>query len=175
MVRRFKGHFKTKDANRCNPLTVTDNFSRYILCCKHLEKMSYNLAKAQFERVFKSYGLPLVLRTDNGQPFSSYGLCGLSRLNAWWIKLGIYPERIEPGKPEQNGRHERMHRTLKEETASPPAGDTKLQQKRFDQFVWDYNELRPHQALNMLTPSSLYERSDRRFPTKYLSRVIREE
>jgi transposase InsO family protein len=162
----FKGHFKTKDLNRCNPLTVTDNFSRYILCCRHLEKMSYTLVKEQFERVFKSFGLPLVIRTDNGQPFSSYGLCGLSRLNAWWIKLGIYPERIEPGKPEQNGRHERMHRTLKEETASPPAANTTLQQKRFDQFIWDYNELRPHQAINMLTPTMLYERSVRKFPSK---------
>jgi putative transposase len=162
----FKGHFKTRDSTRCNPLTITDNYSRYILCCRHLEKMSYNLVKEQFERVFKCFGLPLVIRTDNGAPFSSCGLCGLSRLSLWWIKLGIYPERIEPGKPEQNGRHERMHRTLKQETASPPAADLISQQKRFNQFVWDYNELRPHQAINMLTPSSLYERSCRKFPSR---------
>jgi transposase InsO family protein len=162
----FKGHFKTRDSSRCNPLTITDHYSRYLLCCRHLNRMSYKLVKPQFERVFREYGLPLVIRTDNGTPFSSQAICGLSRLSVWWIKLGIHPERIEPGKPEQNGRHERMHRTLKQETASPPSDNLRSQQKRFDKFIDEYNEHRPHEAIEMQTPASIYKSSPREFPSR---------
>jgi len=165
----FKGHFKTGDSSRCNPLTINDHKSRYLLCCRHVEHMSYELVKMQFERVFREYGLPLVIRSDNGTPFSSRGLCGLSRLSLWWIRLGIHPERIEPASPDQNGRHERMHRTLKEHTASPPASNLHWQQKRFDSFVREYNDERPHQSLDMNTPSSVYVPSARRWPSRLLN------
>ncbi len=162
----FKGHFRTGDGKRCNPLTISDDVSRYLLCCHHLDQMSFALVKMQFERVFRENGLPLVIRTDNGSPFSSRGLCGLSRLSYWWIRLGIHPERIEPGHPEQNGRHERMHKTLKAQTAKPPAQNLRAQQKRFDSFSVEYNDYRPHEALAMNTPASSYSISDRRFPAR---------
>lgn len=162
----FKGHFKTGDGRRCNPLTINDHLSRYLLCCRHLDEMSYLLVKMQFERTFREYGMPLVIRSDNGTPFSSRGIGGLSRLSAWWIRLGIHPERIEPARPDQNGRHERMHRTLKQYTAAPPAADLKSQQDCFDVFTQEYNEERPHESLDMHTPSSLYVRSDRSFPSQ---------
>jgi len=162
----FKGHFKTADRSRCNPLTISDHASRYLLCCRHLVRMSYELVKMRFERVFREYGLPEVIRTDNGTPFSSRGLGGLSRLSYWWIRLGIYPERIEPGHPEQNGRHERMHKTLKDYTARPAAKTIARQQKRFDEFCVEYNEHRPHEALEMRTPSQCYSQSPRSFPSR---------
>jgi len=162
----FKGHFRTGNGSRCNPLTITDHYSRYLLCCRHLERMAYQQVKMQFERIFRENGLPVVIRTDNGTPFSSRGLCGLSRLSIWWIRLGIYPERIEPGHPEQNGRHERFHKTLKDQTAKPPAKTLCAQQKRFDSFVVEYNDDRPHEALNMQTPSCRYCASSRRFPAR---------
>ena len=160
----FKGHFRTGDGSRCNPLTVSDHSSRYLLCCHHVDRMSYELVKMRFERVFREYGLPEVIRTDNGEPFASCGLCGLSRLSYWWIKLGIRPERIEPGHPEQNGCHERIHKTLKEHTARPPAATIVGQQKRFNEFCAEYNEDRPHEALQMRTPSDCYRSSTREFP-----------
>jgi len=166
----FKGHFRTGDGNRCNPLTISDHSSRYLLCCRHLDHMSYELVKMRFERVFHEYGLPEVIRTDNGTPFSSRGLGGLSRLSYWWIRLGIHPERIEPGHPEQNGRHERMHKTLKDHTAKPPAKTLIQQQKRFNEFCSEYNEHRPHEALKMQTPSECYCGSIREFPSR-LSQV----
>jgi len=162
----FKGHFKTSDSSRCNPLTISDHASRYLLCCRHLDKMSYELVKMRFERVFQQYGLPEVIRTDNGTPFSSRGLGGLSRLSYWWIRLGIHPERIEPGCPQQNGRHERMHKTLKDHTARPPAKTLTKQQHRFNQFCVEYNEHRPHEALDMRTPSQCYRSSIREFPSR---------
>jgi len=162
----FKGHFKTGDGHRCNPLTISDHHSRYLLCCRHLDRMSYQLVKMRFERVFCEYGLPQVIRTDNGTPFSSCGLGGLGRLSYWWIRLGIVPERIEPGHPEQNGRHERMHKTLKDHTAKPPAKTLARQQKRFDEFCVEYNEHRPHEALEMNTPSQCYCNSTRVFPSR---------
>jgi transposase InsO family protein len=162
----FKGHFKTADGSRCNPLTISDYASRYLLCCRHVDKMSYELAKMRFERVFREYGLPEFIRTDNGTPFSSRGLGGLSRLSYWWIRLGIYPERIEPGHPEQNGRHERIHKTLKYHTAKPPAKDLKEQQRRFNEFCIEYNEHRPHEALEMRSPSQCYRPSQRQFPSR---------
>jgi len=134
----FKGHFKTADGNRCNPLTISDHASRYLLCCRHVDRMSYGLVKMRFERIFREYGLPEVIRTDNGTPFSSRGLGGLSRLSYWWIRLGIHPERIEPGHPEQNGRHERIHKTLKDYTARPSATTLWGQQQRFNKFRKEY-------------------------------------
>jgi len=162
----FKGHFRTQDGQRCNPLTISDHASRYLLCCRHLNQMRYDPVKACFERVFRYYGLPEVIRTDNGTPFSSVGLGGLSRLSIWWIRLGIYPERIKPGHPEQNGRHERMHKTLKAHTAQPPAKTLPSQQNRFDGFRQEYNEQRPHEALQMRTPSDCYQPSLRPYPAR---------
>ena len=162
----FKGHFKTDDGCRCNPLTITDHTSRYLLCCRHVDKVVYDAVKRQFGRVFREYGLPLVIRSDNGLPFSSRGIAGISSLSAWWIRLGIHPERIAPGKPQQNGRHERMHATLKQHTASPPAANLIFQQKRFDEFIREYNYLRPHESLNMKIPSVIYTPSCRRLPSK---------
>ena len=131
---------------------------------------TWSLTKKQFERVFREYGLPEVIRTDNGTPFASLGIGGLSRLSYWWIRLGIHPERIEPGHPEQNGRHERMHKTLKNSTAKPAAKNINQQQKRFDSFVHEYNEYRAHEALQMRTPSECYSNSPRAYPSR-LSRI----
>ena len=160
----FKGHFRTGDGSRCNPLTISDHASRYLLCCRHVEHMSYEQVKMRFENVFRQYGLPEVIRTDNGEPFASCGLGGQSRLSYWWIRLGIRPERIEPGHPEQNGCHERIHKTLKEYTARPPATTIVGQQRRFNEFSAEYNEHRPHEALQMRTPSDCYRSSTREFP-----------
>ncbi len=162
----FKGDFLTGDGKRCYPLTISDHISRYLLCCHHLDRMSYSLVRMQFERVFREYGLPLVIRTDNGSPFSSRGLCGLSRLSYWWIRLGIHPERIKPGHPDQNGRHERMHKTLKDQTAKPPAANLHAQQQRFDSFSVEFNDYRPHESLDMKTPASCHNVSDRRLPAR---------
>jgi len=126
------------------------------------------LVKMRFERIFREYGLPEVIRTDNGTPFASRGLGGLSRLSYWWIRLGIHPERIEPGHPEQNGRHERMHKTLKEHTARPPAKTLTQQQRRFNEFCVEYNEHRPHEALEMRTLLECYLGSIRKFPSRLL-------
>jgi len=160
----FKGHFFTGNGDRCCPLTITDKYSRSILCCQHADKMNLKETKKIFEKAFKEYGLPKVIRTDNGTPFSSGNRYGISELNLWWIRLGIHPERIKPGRPDQNGQHERMHRDLKEDTARPPASTIKNQQKKFDWFVQMYNFERPHEALGMNVPSSRYVRSDRAFP-----------
>jgi len=162
----FKGHFKTADGSRCNPLTISDHASRYLLCCRHVDRMSYELVKMRFERVFREYGLPEVIRTDNGTPFASRGLGGLSRLSYWWIRMGIHPERIEPGHPEQNGRHERIHKTLKYHTAKPPAKSLVQQQRRFNAFCSEYNEHRPHEALEMRSPSQCYRPSKREFSSR---------
>lgn len=162
----FKGHFKTGDGKRCNPLTISDDVSRYLLCCRHVEATTHDMVKMQFERVFREFGLPLVIRTDNGHPFASHGLCGLSRISVWWIRLGIHPERIEAGKPQQNGRHERIHLTLKNHTASPAARNIEHQQKRFDEFMQEYNNERPHEALGMKTPGQIYCGSVRQMPKR---------
>lgn len=162
----YKGWFRTADGSRCNPLTITDQSSRCLLCCRHVPRMDYEGARRWFERTFRRYGLPEVIRTDNGTPFSSTGLGGLSRLSYWWIRLGIWPERIEPGHPEQNGRHERMHRTLKAYTASPPASTLTSQQTRFNDFQKEYNQERPHEALEMRTPWECYRPSPRPYPSR---------
>jgi putative transposase len=160
----YKGQFKTKDGLYCYPLTVSDGYSRYLVSCRGLRDTGTEGARPVFERAFRDYGLPWRLRTDNGSPFASTGLARLTALSVWMIKLGIELERIQPGHPEQNGRHERMHRTLKRETVVPPAGDLRAQQRRFDRFRREYNEERPHEALGQRPPGSVYERSPRPYP-----------
>ena len=162
----FKGQFRAGDGRLCYPLTITDNYSRYILCCRGLRHPTLEEVKPWFEEVFKKYGLPEAIRMDNGAPFASVGLGGLSELSVWFIKLGIRPERIEPGHPEKNGRHERMHRSLKEATANPPRANIMEQQKSFDEFVFEYNYERPHEALDMKTPAALYHPSLRPYPAR---------
>lgn len=162
----FKGWFRTRNGERVDPLTITDSCSRYLLRCQAVAKTDTQRTKAIFEAAFREYGLPCAIRTDNGVPFASRAVAGLSRLSVWWMKLGIIPERIEPGHPEQNGRHERMHRTLKEATASPPAASRRAQQRAFNEFRREYNEVRPHQALGMQTPSAVYSLSPRSYPVR---------
>ena len=160
----FKGHFGVGE-RRCHPLTISDGFSRYLLCCKALPRPLSQPVQRTFERTFREYGLPDAIRTDNGAPFSTLAPGGLSRLAIWWIRLGIRPERIMPGRPDQNGRHERMHRTLKAETARPPQRSLRAQQNRFDRFRDEFNDVRPHEALGQATPASLYRPADRAFPS----------
>ncbi|HEV8582502.1 MAG TPA: IS481 family transposase [Thermoanaerobaculia bacterium] len=163
----FKGEFRTGDGRLCYPLTVVDGFSRFVLAIQGLPSVATAGAWPVFEQAFREYGLPQVIRTDNGNPFArSSALAGLSRLSVRWIKLGIVLERIEPGHPEQNGRHERMHRTLKAETARPPAANARIQQELFDRFRQEYNEQRPHEALGQRPPSELYQPSRRRYPDR---------
>ena len=162
----YKGEFKTGDGTYCYPLTVTDGYSRYLLACQGLDSTAHKVARPVFGRLFREFGLPQVIRTDNGVPFATIALGRLSRLSVWWIRLGIYPELIEPGHPEQNGRHERMHRTLKRHTARPPAASGRAQQRRFNGFRTEYNEERPHEALDQETPASCYQRSAREFPAR---------
>lgn len=165
----YKGQFKTGDGRWCYPLTITDNMSRYLLTCKGLYSPCHADTQPWFEWAFREYGLPEAIRTDNGTPFAGRGVTGLSRLSIWWIKLDITPERIESGKPQQNGRHERMHRTLKQDTAKPPKAHMEHQQLRFDEFRHEYNYDRPHEALDQKTPASIYKPSPRRFPEKVRS------
>jgi transposase InsO family protein len=162
----FKGWFRSGDGERIDPLTMTDAHSRYLLRCQAVEKTDTARVQAIFEAAFRQYGMPLAIRTDNGAPFASRAIAGLSRLAVWWMKLGIVPERIAAGHPEQNGRHERMHRTLAEETASPPAATARGQQRAFDRFRQMFNQERPHQALEMRTPSAVYEPSPRQYPAR---------
>lgn len=160
----FKGQFKTRDGRYCYPLTVVDASSRYLLACQGLRSTSLQLARPVFFRLFQEYGLPQVIRTDNGVPFATTALGRLSSLSVWWIRLGIFPELIEPAHPEQNGSHERMHRTLKRETAHPPKGSLAAQQVCFNRFRTEYNEQRPHEALGLETPNSRYRPSSRVLP-----------
>lgn len=162
----FKGHFKTGDGHYCYPLTVTDRYSRFLLGCQGLYTTSPLKAKPVFTRLFKEYGLPEVIRTDNGVPFATTTLARLSSLSAWWVRLGIMPELIEPGKPQQNGQHERMHRILKAETTRPAAHSLGAQQRRFNRFRDEYNHERPHEALDQNIPASLYQPSPREMPNK---------
>jgi putative transposase len=162
----FKGDFQTGDHKRCYPLTVTDAFSRMLLRCTALRSPKTVRVQPVFESVFREFGLPERIRTDNGTPFASRGAGGLSRLSVWWVKLGIRHERIQPGHPEQNGRHERMHRTLKQETLRPPAATARSQQSRFDAFQREFNHDRPHEAIDNDTPASRYKSSDRELPRR---------
>lgn len=162
----FKGDFKVRDGTRCYPLTVTDAFTRYVLCCKGYDRIHWRLVQRSYEKAFREFGLPLAMRTDNGPPFASTGAGGLTQLSAWLVKLGISLERIDPGRPQQNGRHERMHRTLKAETARPPRSSLRAQQAAFKRFVREFNEERPHEALGQIPPTRLYESSPRAFPKR---------
>jgi len=158
----FKGEFMLANRRYCYPLTITDFASRYLLSCEGLSSTREAFAFAVFERAFKDFGLPQVIRTDNGVPFASpHALYGLSRLAVWWLRLGIQIERIKPGHPEQNGRHERMHLTLKAEATKPAAGNLLQQQARLDAFLQRYNHERPHQALAMKVPAEVYTPSSR--------------
>lgn len=162
----FKGWFRTGDGRRCEPFTVSDAASRYALVCRVVERTDWTHVRPVLEDAFRAYGLPRALRTDNGPPFATRGIAGLSRLAVWLLKLGVRPERITPGKPEENGRHERFHRTLKEETATPPAATALDQQRRFDEFRHTYNDLRPHEALGQRPPASVYVPSPRPMPSR---------
>ena len=162
----FKGQFKTGNGIYCYPLTVTDGYSRYLLSCQALNSTAVIGAKPVFTRLFKEYGLPARIRTDNGVPFATTSLARLSALSAWWVRLGVMPELIEPGKPQQNGSHERMHRTLKDETTRPAAGNLSAQQRKFNHFRDEFNNERPHEALDQQTPASQYQPSLREMPEK---------
>lgn len=162
----FKGEFKTGNGQYCYPLTVTDGCSRFILGCRGLPSTSHQGAKPVLQHLFRTYGLPTIIRSDNGVPFATTAIGRLSRLSIWWIRLGIYPELIELGHPEQNGRHERMHKTLKQETTRPPAATMRSPQRRFDRFRAEFNDERPHEALDQETPASRYTPSLRTLPAK---------
>jgi putative transposase len=161
----FKGWFRTGDGSRCDPLTLSDAMSRFLLSCRSV-RPDHGHARPVFEAAFCEYGLPLAIRSDNGPPFATTAAGGLSALSLWWIKLGIRPERIEPAKPQQNGRHERMHRTLKDATAKPPAATVVEQQARFDRFRQLFNQERPHEALGFRYPADLYRASPRAYPCR---------
>ena len=160
----FKGEFRLGDGRYCYPLTVTDQVSRYVLACEALESTKEEPVIEAFVRLLKECGLPLAIRSDNGLPFASpNGLYNLSKLSVFWLRLGVAVERIQPGNPQQNGRHERMHLTLKKETTRPPGMNILQQQARFDAFVSEFNEERPHEALAMRTPGELYTASSRAY------------
>lgn len=158
----YKGEFMLADRRYCYPLTISDHESRYLIACEALSSTKEAYAFPVFERVFKEFGLPCAIRTDNGVPFASpNALYGLSRLSVWWLRLGIAIERIKPGNPQQNGRHERMHLTLKKETTKPAGENFLQQQDRFDKFITYYNNERPHQALTMKLPAECHKPNPR--------------
>lgn len=161
----FKGHFRLGNGTRCVPLTLTDGHSRYLLRCEALARAQLGSTRRVLEAAFREYGLPLRLRSDNGAPFSSLALRGISALGVWLIRLGVVPERIAPGKPYQNGRHERMHLTLNE-AITPPAATLRAQQRRFVIFRRCFNEERPHEALGQVPPARIYQPSARTFPKR---------
>ena len=159
----FKGQFRMGNGRYCYPLTVSDQHSRYLVLCEGLDSTSAAPSVQALKLAFRTYGLPQVIRSDNGSPFASTGRLGLTTLSVWLMRLGIELERIQPGQPQQNGRHERMHRTLKAETARPAQGNVLAQQECFDRFRKQYNEGRPHEALDMKTPKDVYEPSSKRY------------
>lgn len=160
----FKGHFALGCGLRCHPLTIVDGYSRFLLACDALRQPTTAAAKAVFTRVFQEYGLPDRMRTDNGAPFASIALNRLSTLSVWWMKLGIRPELIEPASPQQNARHERLHRTLKAEATKPPKATIRAQQRRFNAFRTEYNTERPHEALQGKPPAAVYRPARRVLP-----------
>ena len=162
----FKGQFKTGDGSYCYPLTITDHFSRRLLACHGLRSVRAEPTKAVFRTLFRAVGLPDAIRTDNGTPFASTGLHGLSPLNVWWMQLGIVHQLIPPARPQENGTHERMHRELKRETTRPAAATLRGQQRRFDAFRARYNDERPHEGIGDRTPSSLWIPSTRPYPER---------
>lgn len=163
----FKGQFKLGDGSLCYPLTVMDAASRYLLACVAFHHPTLDNVRTVFVELFTKFGMPAAIRSDNGEPFASTSTAaGLTQLSAWWARLGIRLERIDPGKPQQNGRHERMHLTLKQATCSPPRRSLGWQQRAFDRFRAHYNDVRPHQALELKTPTALYKPSPRRYPNQ---------
>jgi putative transposase len=160
----FKGHFKTGDGRYGYPLTITEGYRRVLLSCQVLSATSVAEAKPVFTRVFKACGLPPRIRTDNGVPFATNPLARLSQLSAWWVRLGLVPAFLEPGKPPQNGRPERMHRTLKADTTRPPGATLRAQARKFHHVREEFNHERPHEALDMRTPAACYEPSPREMP-----------
>jgi transposase InsO family protein len=159
----FKGWCRTGDGRRCEPLTLMDQASRYLLCCQGLDSTRSELVRPVMEKVFRQYGVPERIRSDNGPPFGSNGDCGLTELTVWWIELGVECERIRPGHPQENGRHERMHRTLQEATMESPATTLRQQQARFDAFCREYNQERAHEGLGLATPAEVYRPSPRSY------------
>ena len=160
----FKGQFRTRDGVYCYPFTVTDLRSRYLLCCDGYLSTEGEGPRKSLERIFREYGLPEAIRSDNGAPFASTGIGRLTRLGVWLVSLGVTRQLIEPGRPDQNGKHERMHRTLKDCVTRPPAANLKRQQRAFDEFQREFNEERPHEALGMKRPAEVYAPSRRPFP-----------
>lgn len=165
----FKGWFKTTDGIKCYPLTITDAYSRIVIRCEGVtDPNGYEVTRI-FDSAFQEFGLPLAIRSDNGPPFASTGAGGLTQLSVWWLRLGIRLERIEPGKPQQNGRHERMHLTLKRDVCSPPKANMRAQQRAFDLWRKEFNEVRPHEALGLKPPMRAYVPSPRMYPRKLTS------
>ena len=162
----FKGYFVTGDGKRCDPFTITDAYSRYLIRCQIVSRIDLSQVRAICEAAMREYGMPARIRIDNGAPFAGTGLMGLSKLALGWMKLGIVHDRIQAGRPQQNGRHERMHRTLKEDTTKPPASSLRAQQSRFDNFRYVFNNERPHEGLKNAVPASLYHPSSVRLPRK---------
>ncbi len=162
----FKGQFRLGDGALCYPLTMADGFSRFLLRCDGLTSTAVVGSRVVFQRAFETYGLPVRIRSDNGVPFATQALGRLSALSVWWIRLGILPDLIEPASPQQNGRHERMHRTLKAECARPPQATRRAQQRRFDAWRTEFNTQRPHEALGDATPASVYRPSPRPYPRR---------
>ena len=162
----FKGQFRMRDGRYCYPLTVVDHFSRYLLSCHGLLDIRTAGVKAQFRGLFRQHGLPDAIRSDNGAPFASTGIHGLTHLNVWWLQLGITHQRITPGQPQQNAAHERMHRSLKQRLPRPPAANLNLQQRVFNDFRRTYNHIRPHEALGDETPASRWKPSRRRYSAR---------
>ena len=160
----FKGHFRTRDAIYGYPLTVADQHTRYLLACHGPLSTKGQGVRPIFDRLFREYGLPRAIRTDNGVPFATTGIHGLSQLTVWWLRLGIQHQRILPAHPEQNGAHERMHRTLKGEACRPPQSCLASQQRTFNAFRHLYNDERPHEALDDRPPAALYRPSARPYP-----------
>jgi transposase InsO family protein len=161
----YKGQFRLGDGNYCYPLTITDQFSRFIIGCEGMGAISDEDARDVCEEVFRTHGIPAVMRSDNGVPFACAGLAGLTKLSAYWLRLGIKLERIRPAHPEENGRHERMHRTLKAETTRPARANLLQQQERFDEFVEEFNTQRPHEALDMKRPAEVFVQPTKKHPT----------
>jgi putative transposase len=164
----FKGQFLMRNGLYCYPLTILDHFSRYLLCCHALPDVSTEGVRPQFLRLFRQLGLPDAIRSDNGAPFASTGIHGLNRLNVWWLQLGIAHQRITPASPQENGAHERMHKTLKAKATKPSAANLNLQQRTFNSFRYTYNEIRPHEALNDETPASRWTPSSRVYPERIM-------
>jgi transposase InsO family protein len=160
----YKGQFRLGDGSYCYPLTITDQFSRFIVGCEGMGAICEDAARDVCEDAFRTYGIPTVMRSDNGVPFACTGLAGLTKLSAYWLRLGITPERIRPAHPQENGRHERMHRTLKAETTRPARDNLLQQQERFDDFVEEFNTQRPHEALDMKRSADLFTGSNKKHP-----------